>query len=529
MVAGPVTTESKNELSLHTEAYLQLFQAVLKNRNLQPAQKDSLLSTVRDYIHQNIKTPDDFIGHISNFAKTLNVSEGALANFIGSNFLKALSMVKQQAAEKPAHGGAVSQGAPARPGESRESNEHKESKSGSLIAEILSRFGTIIEAPDRFVEVDNGNLKLVTRNGEVFGTGMNGGGSSAMPLLDGLPSSPPAASSSVTSSASPSMAAGKPSGPPLAGNSPAVQRSVSSPSANIGVAENSIIKEILEKFGSMLDIPGKLVVSDDDYEPDAVEAPVIIEETPAGPKTVTVTRPSADKPAAVYTRESSLIKEILEKFGNILDIPGKLIPSSGIDEALSGESYTDADMPDEEESTEEEQIVSPIPFDFEHYIETVKKIQEFQASGDQDSYRAWLNSSGTGRKAMIGLRNLDRKEKNGQSINRDAEQSNIAAHLNVSRGQVTELSRRLKKFEQLQRILQQLTTEIKSRKPEFMNAVKKIWPQLRLLFQIQSDVASMNSQLKIVLLQIPDPALKSEILTMMEPVFQRVYQVHQHA
>ncbi|HNO26038.1 MAG TPA: hypothetical protein PKK94_23860, partial [Leptospiraceae bacterium] len=218
-----------------------------------------------------------------------------------------------------------------------------------------------------------------------------------------------------------------------------------------------------------------------------------------------------------------IIKEIIEKFGNVIDIPGKLVPESDKEEGFdSGDDLPD----DEEEEAEYEETVIPLPFDFEQYIDTVKKIQEFQAAGNQTAYRTWLDSASQGSKAYVAIRNKEYAEKNGRDVNWEEEFYNLSHHLACTAGQLKELQGRFRKFEQLQKVLQHLTNEIRTKDPNFVNAVKKIWPQLRLMFQMEAEPSSMNSQLKIVLLQIPDPELKNRITQMMQNYFQKLYQIH---
>ena len=469
--------QAPDELLLHTQAYLQLFQAVLRNNPADQNKKNAILQDLRVYINLNIQSPDEFISHIAEFAKKLGVSEAALGNYIGSNFVKALSMVKQQALQKQQTAAAATPKPAAR------------ASSKSIIQEILNTFGPLLPDGGRFIEMDMGVLKLVTQNGEILPTSVTG----VVPSSPGTGGSPSTAAPTSFSSASPGQSA--------------MSSGDSAPGMPSQSQEAPFIKEILEKFGNILDIPGKLEVRDDS------DPSLSYDDDEEGD----------EQEGVPSRRESSIIKEIIEKFGNVIDIPGKLVPESDKEEGFdSGDDLPD----DEEEEAEYEETVIPLPFDFEQYIDTVKKIQEFQAAGNQTAYRTWLDSASQGSKAYVAIRNKEYAEKNGRDVNWEEEFYNLSHHLACTAGQLKELQGRFRKFEQLQKVLQHLTNEIRTKDPNFVNAVKKIWPQLRLMFQMEAEPSSMNSQLKIVLLQIPDPELKNRITQMMQNYFQKLYQIH---
>ncbi len=525
-MAGPVAESDKLELEAHAQAYLRIFQAVLSKKAGDPAQKQAVLGRLNSYLRQNITTLDAFIDHIPQFSKALGVPEPALGNFIGANFIRALNQVKDETRKKagatvsaPGASGVATAAPGSGPAPAARDNEPK--KSDRILDEIARRFGVVIEAGGVFQSLDDGLMKLVTPSGEVLPASLTGGSMG-----------PAEAAPSGNGGAAPAAAAtdAKPAPKPAA---PATKAAPTGPL----IKEKLLLTELLEKFGNVLDIPGKLEPAvweeegaEGNGEPGPVAAPAV-----QAPERAAIATPAPKKatPAGPLIREKLLLTELLEKFGNVLDIPGKLEPSVWEDEeGGGGGAPTDAGLASAEYDTSgadaSPSVFDRIPMTFGEYATIQKKIQAFQASGDQSVYRAWLNNeAGLPGKAMIGLRNLDNRERNSGGINWQDEYANLAVHLGVDVRQVEDFHLRMKYFIRIQQHINQLTHTIKSQGPALLGAAQKIWPQVLQIFHNPGDAGSYRSQLKIILLQIPDPALKEKMVGALGPVFDEVAAVYE--
>ncbi len=520
-MAGESEEEKKEELLAHFHAYNQIFQAILKKVPGDPAAKKQRLGRLQQYIKTRIKDPDDFINHIPQFSKGLGIKEAALSSFIGSNFLRSLTSVKQKLAEQKAQKQAaapaahVAAAAPA---------------NASILVEVEHTLGPIVQPPARFELMELGLMKLITDSGEIMPTSFGSNGSAApAPAAAATPGAPPASGTAAPADV----------GTPTTGDAPAP----AAPPAPVLVAETPIIQEILDQFGSVLDVQGKLEPSNGLDEVMVPAAPAgessgdgkNFEAYDAGLADVGATAEAA--PVMVKKKrepEPPIIQEILDKFGSVFDVQGKLEPSDGLEGGNMGQEIStgapepgpaDMDMLSDAAAPPPEETFEPIPLDFQQYINTMKKLQEFQKAPDQ--YRAWLSgSAGMTGKALVGLRNYMIKEKGGAAINWDDEYYNLSVHVGAKPAALRDLHERIRGFGEIQKMIAGIKSQLASRQPAFVNAIKKIWPQIILLFNQAEDLDSYNSQFKITLLQVPDAALKEELSGFMQPIFKELERIY---
>lgn len=499
--------ETVSELEIHYRAYIQIFQAVLKKKLSDPARLNAALGDLRKYLEQNVKNPDAFIDHIPEFAKRMGVDAGQLGAFIGANFLKALSAAKQQLEAQASASASAPSSAPVSAAGTTSSAgatvtgaaPPPSAKERPILKELQERFGSLLQPQERFVPVDWGLVKLVSTKGEVQARSFAfyEGGVMPEPIAAPTPVAP-AADSAKPAAAAPVRPAAAPP---------------------VMIKESSIIKEILEKFGSHLDIPGKLVPKEygdmDDDEPAAVPIP----ETPvaaAGPATAAPTVARTPAPAAPAVKEVSIIKEILNKFGSVLDIHGKLVPKSGLDAGL-----VDDDDDDDAVGQAQPESARDIPrltIAFVEYLDIIKALQEFQKSGDQNAYRQWLNGLTVPGKAVVGLRNLEGKARRGADVYWPDEYYNLSSHTGTMPESIQLLHEDTRRYEQVQRLLTRFTDSIRQMDPPTLQAARTIWPQIRLLFNEPGDESALVSRMKIVLLQVVDAGRKAKIQEVLEPL-----------
>ena len=152
--------EQDEELQAHRQAYLQIFQAVLKKVPGEAAQKKERLARLRQYLLGNVNDVSAFIGHIPQFARLLGVKEAALSSFVGANFLRALTMVKERMAAQK-----VTAGAPAGGGGAGAATLAPDT---GILDEILAVLGPLVQAPAHFEPHEQGFMKLVTPEGETL-------------------------------------------------------------------------------------------------------------------------------------------------------------------------------------------------------------------------------------------------------------------------------------------------------------------------------------------------------------------------
>jgi len=492
-----------DELELHFRAYSKLFAAVLQKKNAPPEARAQVSSRLQDYLKKNIHSTDDFINHIARFAQMLAVPENALATFIGANFMSALAAARKemQTSSRPE---VVKAPTPAAPPSS------KPRVFTSIIDEILHKFGGLVQPPDHFEELELGLLKFVSDDGDL------------LPATLGGPSAAPASSQSGPAATVTGKA-------PMAAGTAQTAAPASTPAAKpafLRPPEKPLIDEILEKFGNVLDIPEKLEVPDFGPEPPAAAGAgaTAASASPAAAAGAGNVSTPAPRPVS-RKKEEQLIDEILNKFGNVLDIPGTLHPADGLgspasmgDGGVEQESYTPS-YEDHAPSFE------PIPCSFQEFMAVMRLLQEFRTSGNQDGYKVWLTEkAGTVGKAIVGLRNMEGRLSAGQFA---AEYQSLGQRLGVEALAMEDLHGRTRVYARMQKEVSELTQKLKQMQPDAIAQVRRIWPQILLLFNEPGTVDGYESQMKMILLQVSVPALREKIIELLRPTFQAIESLYE--
>lgn len=486
-----MTAALADELTRHKQAYLELFKGVLAKRPMDAPAREALLSRLSAQL-DTASSPDDLIPRIPEFAGMLGVGAQPLATYIGTNFLQALQIVSKR---------------PQAPSGPSASSASQVKKSASFLAEVV-QLATLAPG-SKFVQHDAGFLKLVTPQGEVFSQSFLASGESGGVVQINF-EAPTAAPESPVQPAT--AAPGAPGAP---------ARPVQAPPS--GGQEQSILREILGRFGSTLDIPGKLVPRDYGSEIDEVDLEMgeAEEEEPeqaAGTSVGTpAPRPQA-APAGPGRREHSILKEILEKFGSQLDIPGKLVPKDYGDEGMEEVDFGQ----EEAEESDQEQAApvteTPVPFTFGNYMDTLKRLQDFQTSADQDGYKNWLAREATPEaKVLVAVRNFDRRLKQGQDVNWQDEYYSLALRLGSTPAYVSRVHAHLTSLGRVHSVWGSLMQKARSSPAPLMEDLKRLWPQIRLLFEEGGTQAALNSRLQMLLLAVPDPARKEAVRAVLAP------------
>ena len=218
------------DIGILTRTYLQLFSSILQKRNIDTEEKRKIYKSLQTFLSQNIKTTDEFSNHIPHYAKLLSVSDKALSAYLGNNFQKALEHVKGSIPAGTDGGSA---------GSKITSSKSIIGSAGApgFLEDLVRESGIRLAPGSRFIPVELGVLKLAGGGQETFG-------SSAAELLKTVPDA-------VTSETQPDA---KP-GPKI------IKQTIparSEKKVHVAVKEESIISEILAKFGNVLDIHEKL-------------------------------------------------------------------------------------------------------------------------------------------------------------------------------------------------------------------------------------------------------------------------------
>lgn len=484
-VAGQNQAESK-ELERHRQAYILLIDSLLKKRVNDASVYKQKNQTLKQIV-EPIQNTDDFLNCISDFAELLQLSEDQIGTYIGQNFLKALSAVEEQISRSAAK---------------QKITSDIFSEDAPLLATLLSLFDTTISSPDRFVMLDNGAVKLVRKGKDILPVSANTKPDEVTQTAVG--NSEDLSSTAVSESSN-------------------LKKTDSEKAAAISVREDqSIIAEILEKFGNVLAVYEPLVPKDFTIEQEQFE----VEEAPV------------QKEPESKQYEASIIEEIITQFGGKINIQQPLIPKdSGFDsesffdstEDNSNESYNEDQNENYDESYNEtgnestliEADFEPIQVTLTEFASIRNRLSEFQKTQDREGYQQFVISASDETKTVIALLNLIQKGRK-QTINLEAELEHLSYSLPFIPNQLNDLWHRLELFTKRIAIINGFSERVRQSGAEIQIEVRKIWKPFLDLLNENVEESVMRQRIKILLLAIQSqvkPQIESGIMSLIAKLF----------
>lgn len=453
------------ELERHREAYLLLFESLLKKRISDGTELQARLTELQKIVDE-IQETDGFIDRLSDFGRILQVRDDQLGSYIGQNFLKALAIVRDRQRQAPR----------------KNPSSDVFSQDGPIIETLLSIYGPIVAPPDRFEGMDNGAVKLIRSGREilpasVINTAQDAGdfASASSPVLSAVPAAE-TASLAGTDSASDAVKLRE---------------------------EKSILAEILERFGNILDIPGVLTPRDFTGEDEGFS----VEEVAA-----------PEEPAAAGV-EPSIIEEILQRFGNDLVVKDKLEPRDFSEN--TGDLFDSADSADSLSMNDEGQDFQPIAVTLSTFANIRSRLAEFHKNQDRAGYQEYLNTATDDMRAVVAVCNLAAKAKR-QQIDMGEELYRLSLTLPYTQEQLQELYERLDRYSKTAALINEFTARVKQASAPLQMEVRKVWKQILDLLDEDPGEAVVKQRMKILLLAV-NPAVKPKIESAIMSLINRIY------
>lgn len=498
-----------DELNLHHRAYAKLFSAALGQLKLPAEKQQQIEAELRSYCQKNIQDPDDYLNHLGQFARITGINEQGLATYISRNYLKAMEMVRRSGPEAEAK---RSNG-----GENRRNGQSE--KNGQGFLQDLVGLTVSGNAVGRFEVLEGGHLKWISADGETVGRSLqekpDDRSEKASPST---PANVPEKSTAVEPAATGDVA--------LSGKKGSA--------ASIPDVEPSIISTILDTFGDIS--PGKLEVDPfkgidkkDFDEKNAAESETAsvpgqtgdavsqIPEASAASFQANISEPDdprlvqAEKPVLAETEDRPIIQDILEKFRDQLKVSGKLepatfpessanTPDSENSGSLASAGRNEEDLSQSDDSEEVYSLPDSLPIYFSEYSAIRKKVAAFQQAADRNGYQDWLRSAGSKEKAIVGIKNLERKSGLSPDL---PEYASIAVHLGCSAEELALFHRWTRCFDRVQSIMNKFVQAVQKQPGPILDHIKKVWPQMQLLFDRIPSPDGMKRDLKPILLAVP--------------------------
>lgn len=465
-MAAPTQIDAE-ELRLQKEAYLVLFENILKNRYTDPAAVQSNLAELRAFVDQRVSSPDAIFEFIPPLARKLALREEQLGTYIGQNFLKALSVAREKAKQQVSSkaGRAIPTDALA--------------QDGPILEAILAAFGPFVQGPDHFEMLDNGGIKLVRKGREILPTSYSEGSEDAADYAN------------VTGS---DDAEATDDGYQNEADAPAVP----SPGARAAVAareERSILAEILDRFA--LDIRQKLVPQEFTEEGEDF----VVEE-------------SAGSEADEAGQEPMLLDEILKRFGSVLNVQEKLVPAEYTGDGEEDDTLFDGG---DGSSASEGDVwadtavsFDPIPVVLTTFAAIRNKLAEFQRRQDRAGYQSYLADASDDIKATVAVLNLATRVQKQPGVSIEDELFRLSSTISYSADQLRELYGRIDRYTRGMGILNEFMSRVKQAPAPIQVEIRKVWKQVLDVLDEDAGESVARQRCRIILLAV-NPAVKAQV------------------
>jgi hypothetical protein len=123
---------------------------------------------------------------------------------------------------------------------------------------------------------------------------------------------------------------------------------------------------------------------------------------------------------------------------------------------------------------------------------------------------------------LVAVRNFERKEKAGGAVNWSEEYYNLSTRLACKPAYVERVHKHIIKLSRVHALWNQLMQTARSAPPALMEDLKRLWPQIKLLFDEGGTAAALSSRLQILLLAVPDPSRKASLKQTLDSYLQRL-------
>ena len=143
---------------------------------------------------------------------------------------------------------------------------------------------------------------------------------------------------------------------------------------------------------------------------------------------------------------------------------------------------------------------------FKEYVQLSNKRSKFVKSKDEQGYQSWLSELEPRLRVCVIINQLLAKEQNAQEINWERQMSSMSDQLYL------ELNK-IKKIKHESGIYREVLSSLHGLLQKLPGETSGLYPQLILLLDKRENIDSKKSALKIMLLQITDPASREKLFT----------------
>ncbi len=462
------------EFLSYFHAHIDLFKKLLKAKNKDAAQIDTIIKSAKSYMTANVKKTDHFFEHLPQFATLLGLPQAEISAYLNQNFIDVLGKVKEKLKSQ----------------ELEKLDKVPEVHYDRIAEEIIERLQFSFPPGFRFAEK---GILLVLENektGEIIEPqGLMAESAKAALAISKSPDEktpPPSLTEALTQANAPPQ--------------PIVKKT-----SILAEKEISILQEIVDKFGNSL----------------TGEKLEIHLGPPPGEH-------HHEEPTKTETTNDDYEIEDLEFEGDSSD-------NSDANETNTSDSYEDDFDINIEPDTSSEPAPPNDPYlsktevySLKEYIELTALIGGFQQKADQAGYQNWLRGLSEFEKTIVSLRTSLLKEQKGESISFDQIFQGIVDKTEFQKETLNKLLLKLRNFQWVKMTLDRAIVELKKGTPEFVNLVRMAWPHIQKAFFDIPNYQQVQKTLKGILSRVNDESHRKEftrIFTMALNFIQTKYKV----
>ena len=236
----------------------------------------------------------------------------------------------------------------------------------------------------------------------------------------------------------------------------------------------------------------------------------------------------------------SVLEQIDRAFTPLLDKSEKfkampfgemLLVDRAAEEKLKKQEDSKATPQEANNSQNNDRSRKDIAFSFQDYLRTIKRIQIFQNTNDEEGYREWTKRRGQeGMRLFIALRKWGKKAQDASSEFSQSKYAELAqAEDNITAEQVKNLHQRIKCFDDMQPLLTRFSQVVRNQSKNTVQAVQLIWPEFKSIIDGEWSAELMLSRLEVPILKINDLKMQANIKHLLNAFFKRAEAIsHRH-
>lgn len=444
------------EFLSYYHTHLQIFNKLIDQKSLSEDEKKELKESIKAFMKSHIKQTDHFFHYTRDFAGFLQMTQEDLTAHMNKNFLEVLKKIQEKLKKQELE------------------NISKAKKFATFTQEIVATLGEIFPAGYRYTYQDS---LLVIEN-----------------IHTGEITKPQGILSAIKEEQEKEEEKKRKLQEQL-------QRLRERP-VDTFAEEVSILKEIVDSFGTITEEPLKLKV----------------EIIPIKPKVIVETE----------KKEKSLLDDVED-----LELDESYSEEQEeSEEEPQEEEYSEEDLSEQEESEvvqEEENALGDFLdslessqekepeldeadlFLYKDYQEIAKIIQNFKSKNDVQGYNEWLKTASPVAKVFNSIKTNLAKESAGYSLNWEDFFTAMETKTGLESGTLKKLKTRIEHLDKIKIILDKCVQELKKQPQEVIQFLRDVWPKITNSFRNAPNYEEVSSEILEILALAPSESVRKPI------------------